>query len=65
MRTRRKNLPRNIVRFNGTKEEQLELQHLRNVVMYDFKLGNLLFNAIKADKEAKQLEEDLKYNIPF
>ena len=64
-KTRLKNLPRNIVLFNGTKEEQLELQHLKNVVMYDFKLGNLLFNAIKADKKAKQMEEDLKFNIPW
>ena len=62
---RRVNLPRNVKVWNGKKEETLELQHIKNVVMYDFKLGNLLFNAIKAEKKAKQLEEDLKFNIPF
>lgn len=57
---RLKNLPRQITRFQ-TKEEILELQHLKNVVIYNFELGNLLFNALKAEKKAKQ---DLD-NIPW
>lgn len=61
-------LPRHITRFTGTREEQLELQHLKNVTIYDFKLGNLLFNAIKAEKKAKEINERAKIdfeNIPF
>jgi hypothetical protein len=37
-----------------TKEEILEIEHLERVTMYDFKLGNLLFNAIKSEKKANQ-----------
>ena len=42
-----------------------EIQHLKNVFIYDRKLGQLLFNAIKAEKKAKKLEYDLKFNLPY
>ena len=44
-----------------TKEEVLEIEHLKNVTMYDFKLGNLIFNVIKAEKQVKEAFNE----IPF
>ena len=49
-----KNLPRQLHMWNGQEWTTLELEHAKNVVDYDFKLGNLLFNAIKSEKKANQ-----------
>lgn len=44
---------------------QEERKHLENIYKFDPTLAQLMFNIMKADKKAKQTEEDIKYNIPF
>jgi len=70
MRTRlKKHLPRNITRFDGKKEETLvltakELRSIYYTTKYDMELGNLLKNALLAEKLDKRNRDNLK-NIPF
>ena len=60
-----KHLPKTILKYSGKKEEVLELQHIKNVLAYDFQLGNLLKDAIMAENNYTKTLEDMKYNIPF
>lgn len=60
-----KHLPLRIARYNGNKEEVLELEHIYKVFRYDMELGNLLANIYKASKKAKfDLGVDVD-SIPF
>ena len=61
------NLPRQITKVTGKKEEVLELSReklntIYDTAVFDFKLSNLLKDAFTA--EAK-FENDMKFEIPF
>ena len=58
-----KHLPLKIIRYNGNKEELLELKHIYNVFKYDMELGNLLADIYKTSKK-HDFDVDVD-NIPF
>ena len=47
--------------MNNNKYTKKEIQLLENVVIYSYELGQLLFNAIKAEKKAKAELDNLVY----
>jgi len=66
MRNIKRFLPAKITKVSGnifrTKEEILEIEHLKNVVKFDFELGNLLYNVMKAEEKFKNINFE---EIPF